>query len=164
MNRILYKQRCVCNDPIASFKKYNLSYLNDGKALPYPTYGKIKPKSRIFQIRYEKKLSTLDRIVLTNLQKKYLYYAIDDILYLLKLKHTELNNLLSIIYSPILLLQNDLSINFFDIWIQEIYINGVSNPNRFITDDSKTLERFNYITIKLIYKDKAPIKKQNSLW
>ena len=74
------------------------------------------------------------------------------------------NNLLSIIYSPVLLLQNDLSINFFDIWIQEIYISEVSKINRFIIDDSKTLEQFNYITIKLVYKDKVPIKKQNSLW
>lgn len=164
MNRILYKRRCTCNDSVTSFKRRNVSHLNDGKALPYPACGKIKSKSKIFQIRYEKKLSTLDKLVLNNLQKKYLYYAIDDILYLLKLKYTELNNLLSIIYSPILLLQNDLSINFFDIWIQEIYISEVSKINRFIIDDSKTLEQFNYITIKLVYKDKVPIKKQNSLW
>jgi len=162
MNRILYKRRCICNDPIAFLKKRNLTHLNDGKALPYPAHGEIK--SKIFQIRYEKKLSTLDKIVLNNLQKKYLYYAIDDILYLLKLKYAELNNLLSIIYSPILSLQNNLSTNFFDIWIQEIYINEVSKVNKFIIDDSKTLEQFNYITIKLLYKDKVPIKKQNSLW
>ena len=162
MNRMLYKRRCVCNDPVAFFRKRNFTNFNDGKALPYPVTGNVK--SKIFQIKYEKKLSTLDKIVLNNLQKKYLYYAIDDILYLLKLKYAELNNLLSIIYSPVLSLQNNLSINFFDIWIQEIYINEVSKINKFIIDDSKTLEQFNYITIKLLYKDKVPIKKQNSLW
>ena len=163
MNRILYERRCVCSEPIDDvFKKLNLSHLNDAVAIPYPDGDKLK--SRLFQIRYEKKLSTLDKIVLNNLQKKYLYYAIDDILYLLKLKYTELNNLLSIIYSPVLLLQNDLSIDFFDIWIQDIYIDEVSKINRFIIDDSKILEQFNYITINLVYKDKLPIKKQNSLW
>lgn len=162
MNKKFSKRRCVCNDSIAFFRKRNLTHFNDGKALPYPVTRDVK--SKIFQIKYEKKLSTLDKIVLNNLQKKYLYYAIDDILYLLKLKYAELNNLLSIIYSPVLSLQNNLSINFFDIWIQEIYINEVSKINKFIIDDSKTLEQFNYITIKLLYKDKVPIKKQNSLW
>ena len=51
----------MCNDPIASFKRRNLSHLNDGRALSYPAYGKIKSKSKIFQIRYDKKLSTLDK-------------------------------------------------------------------------------------------------------
>lgn len=154
---------CLCHIS-KYFNGRNVNSVNDGKALTYPDRRFEKVKSKIFRIKYEKKLSSLDKIVLNNLQKKYLYYAIDDILYLLKSKYAELNNLLSIIYSPVLSLQNNLSINFFDIWIQEIYINEVTKINKFITDDSKTLEQFNYITIKLLYKDKIPVKKQNSLW
>ena len=74
------------------------------------------------------------------------------------------NNLLSIIYSPIVSLQNNFSINFFDIWIHEIYINEVSKINRFIPTNFQNLERFNYITIKLFYKPGIPTKKQETLW
>jgi hypothetical protein len=63
--------------------------------------------------------------------KKYLYYAIDDILYLLKANPIERDNLLAILYSPIISLQNNLSINFFDIWINEIYINETPKINKF---------------------------------
>lgn len=164
MNRILYKRRCTCNDSVTSFKRRNVSHLNDGKALPYPACGKIKSKSKIFQIRYEKKLSTLDKLVLNNLQKKYLYYAIDDILYFLKSSPIEKENLLSIIYSPIISLQNNFSINFFDIWIEGIYINEVSKVNKFISNNSQNLEQFSYITIKLVFRPGVPIKKREILW
>ena len=159
-------KRCKCNDCLINYsvhfpKTRNVMKLNDGKALSYPG-GQVK--SKIFQIKYEKKLSSIEKIILNNLQKKYFYYAIDDILYLLKSKSIELNNLLSIIYSPALSLQNNSSINFFNIWIQDISINEVSKINKFIVGNPKPLEQFNYITIKLVYKDKIPVKKQNSLW
>jgi hypothetical protein len=157
------EKRCIC-EVSKFFQNRNFEQLSDGKALPYPDPRFEKVKSKVFRIKYEKKLSSLDKLVLNNLQKKYLYYAIDDILYLLKSKYIELNNLLSIIYSPVLSLQNNLSINFFDIWIQEIYINEVSKINKFIIDDSESLEQFHYITIRLMYKDKIRVKKQNSLW
>jgi hypothetical protein len=162
MNRVLYENRCKCNEEITITKKRKFSNRSDGKPFLYPTQNELTVKT--FKIKYEKKLSVVAKFILNSFHNKYLYYAIDDILYLLKSKYIELNNLLSIIYSPILSLQNNLSTNFFDIWIQEIYINEVSKTNKFIIDDSKTLEQFNYITIKLLYKDKVPIKKQNSLW
>jgi hypothetical protein len=76
----------------------------------------------------------------------------------------ERDNLLAIIYSPILSLQNNFSINFFDIWIHEIYINEVSKVNKFLNHDSSNFEPFSYITIKLFYKMRLPIKKQDPLW
>ena len=83
---------------------------------------------------------------------------------MLKSNPTERDNLLAIIYSPVLSLQNNFSVNFFDIWIQELYINEVSKGNKFISNNSKNTEQFSYITIKFLYKTKVPIKKQDSLW
>ena len=74
---------CICHVS-KYFNGRNVNTVNDGKALTYPDRHFDKVKSKIFRIKYEKKLSALDKIVLNNLQKKYLYYAIDDILYLLK--------------------------------------------------------------------------------
>jgi hypothetical protein len=166
MNRILYKSRyksrCRCNEEVSITKKCSSSNRSEGKPLQYPKPNEITLK--IFQIKYEKKLSSIAKFVLNSFQNKYIYYAIDDILYLLKSNPIEQNNLLTIIYSPILSLQNDFSVNFLDIWIQEIYINEVSKVNKFISNDSKNIEQFNDITIKLLYKTKVPVKKQDSLW
>jgi hypothetical protein len=72
------------------------------------------------------------KIILNSFQNKYIYYAIDDILYLFKSNPIERDNLLAILYSPVLSLQNNFSINFFDIWIHEIYINEISKVNKFL--------------------------------
>nr|YP_010472424.1 hypothetical protein N4L43_pgp085 [Pleurosigma intermedium]UVG42035.1 hypothetical protein [Pleurosigma intermedium] len=172
MNQILYEKRCQCNEKFSIFQKRSSTNPSEGNPLPYtkkPLYEieeieGIPPKIFTFQIKYEKKLSTVAKFILNSFQKKYIYYAIDDILYLLKSKPIERDNLLSIIYSPIVSLQNNFSINFFDIWIHEIYINEVSKVNKFIANNSQNFEQFNYITIKLFYKTGLPRKKQETLW
>lgn len=128
----------------------------------YPSLNELKSKT--FYIKYENELSVIDKIMLNNFQNKYLYHAIDDILYSLKSKPIERNNLLSIIYSPILYLQNNFSIDFFDIWIGDIYINRESKVNKFLAKNSSNLEQFSYITIKLFYTTKLPVKKPEPLW
>ena len=143
-------------------KKRNSSNRSEGRPLSYPKLD--ESTSKTFQIKYEKKLSPIAKLVLNSFQNKYIYYAIDDILYSFKSNSYERNNLLTILYSPILSLQNNFSVNFFDIWIQEIYINEVSKVNKFLTNDSLNFEQFSYITIKLLYKTRIPIKKQDSLW
>jgi len=166
MNQILYEKICRCNSIRSS------TNLSEGKLLPYikkPLYEiegieEIPPKIFTFQIKYEKKLSSIAKFILNSFQNKYIYYAIDDLLYLLKSNPIEQDNLLAIIYSSILLLQNHFSINFFDIWIYEIYINEVSKVNKFINNNSQNFEQFSYITIKLFYKTGVPTKKQDSLW
>ena len=162
MNQILYESRCRCNEEIPVNKKRSLTKRSEGKPLPYPKSNEIT--SKVFQIRYERKLSTIAKFILNSFENKYIYYAIDDILDLLKSNPMERDNLLTLIYSPILSLQNNFCVNFFDIWIQEIYINEVSKVNKFIINDSKNLEQFSEITIKLLYKTRIPIKKQDSLW
>ena len=162
MNRILYENRCKCNEEFSITKKRKLKTRSEGKALQYPKSSEITSKT--FQIKYQKNLSLTAKFLLNSFQNKYIYYAIDDILYSLKSNPIERDNLLAVLYSPILSLQNNFSVNFFDIWIREVYLDEISKSNKFLKNESETLKQFNYITIKFIYKTKVPIKKQESLW
>ena len=162
MNRVLYENRCKCNEEVSITKKRKSSSRSDGKPFLYPTQNEVTLKT--FQIKYEKKLSTIAKFALNSFQNKYLYYAIEDILELLKLNLVEQENVLNILYSAVLALQNNLSINFFDIWIYEIYINEAKTTNKFLTQNISDPKLISYITIKLLYKTKVPIKKQESLW
>jgi len=165
MNRILYESRCRCKRCKEDFlivKKRKFSTRSEGKPFQYPKPNEITSKT--FQIKYEKKLSSIAKLILNSFRNKYIYYAIDDILYLLKSNPVERDNLLEILYSQVLSLQNNLSVNFFDIWIHEIYINEISKVNKFINNDSQNFEQFTFLTIKLLYKTRIPIKKPESLW
>lgn len=160
MNRILYESRCRCKEEISITPKRKLSARSEGKPLQYPN----EMISKTFQVRYDKKLSPLARFILNSFRNKYLYYAIDDILYLLKSNPVERESLLALLYSPVLSLHNNLCINFFDIWINEIYINETYKVNKFLNNEYQNLEQFTYITIKFLYKTRVPIKKPDSLW
>ena len=112
------------------------------------------PKSfyiKTFNVKSEKKLSPLAKLILQNVQFKHFYYVRDDISYLLKSNPSERDFLLQALYSIVISLQNNLSINFFDMWIYEIYINKVSTHNKFMSQKSQNLEPGEYITIKLAY-------------
>jgi hypothetical protein len=160
MNQILYENRCRCNKEFSITKKRKSITRSEGKPLQYPN----EITSKTFQIKYEKRLSSIAKVILNSFQNKYIYYAIDDVLYLLKANPAERDNLLAILYSPVLSLQNNFSINFFDIWIREVYIEEISKVNKFLTNDSQTSGQFSYITIKLLYKTRVLVKKQESLW
>jgi hypothetical protein len=54
MNRILYDNRCRCNEDFSITKKRKSTTRSEGKPLQYPNQMKLHPK---FQIKYEKKLS-----------------------------------------------------------------------------------------------------------
>lgn len=154
--------RCRCNEEVTVTKKRKTVTRSEGKPLQYPK--SIEIRSKTFHIKYEKPLSPIAIFLLNSFQNKYIYYAIDDILYSLKENTMERDNLLAMLYSPVLSLQNNLSINFFDIWINEVYIEKISKVNKFLSNDSQTSEQFSYITIKLFYKTRVPVKKQESLW
>lgn len=162
MNQVFYENRCKCNEEFSITKKRKSNTRSEGKPLQYPKPNEITSKT--FQIEYHKHLSLTSKVILNSFQNKYIYYAIDDILYSLKSNPLERDNLLAVLYSPILSLQNDFLINFFDIWIRDIYISETSKPNKFLKQDSESLEKVDYITIKLFYKTRVPIKKQESLW
>lgn len=168
----LYEQRCQCKEQIAIInrikkKRSNRSRSNRSKekSFEYPKLDETNEiKYTTFQIKYEKKLSPIAKLVLNSFHNKYIYYAIDDILYSFKSNSHERDNLLAILYSPVLSLQNNFSINFFDIWIDKIYINEVSKVNKFLRNDSLNFEQYSYITIELFYKPGVPIKKLEPLW
>jgi len=164
MNQIHYQNRCRCNEEFSIAKKRKSVTRSEGKPIQYPDTKSDEILSKTFQIKYEKKLSLIAKLVLNSFQNKYIYYAIDDILYLFELNQTERENLLAILYSPILSLQNNYSVNFFDIWVKEIYIDEVFKVNKFLSTDSQTSKQFSYITIKLVYKTRVPLKKQEPLW
>ena len=162
MNLILYENRCKCNEEFSVIKKRKLNTRSEGKPLPYPKANEITSKT--FQMKYPKNLSSNAKCILTSFQNKYIYYAIDDILYGFKSNPNERDNLLAVLYSPIISLQNNFSVNFFDIWIREIAIDEKKKPNKFLTKESQIFEPFDCITIKLFYKTRVPVKKQESLW
>ena len=132
--------------------------------IDYPDPAVESTLSKTFQIKYDKKLSSVTKLILNSFQKKYIYYAIDDILYSFKSNSNERDHLLAILYSPVLSLQNNFSINFFDIWIDEIYIQEISKVNKFIKSKSSNLQQYTYITIKFLYKMPILPKKPDSLW
>lgn len=160
-----FKNRCQCKEIKAKVKEEEERKLinrREGSPLEYPKINKLP--FRTFQIKYEKKLSSTAKSILNSFQKKYLYYAMDDILYLLKENPSEQENILAILYSPVLSLQNNFSINFFDIWIHEIYIEEILKSNKFLANNFQTSEQTYSITLKLFYKIKVPVKKQEFLW
>lgn len=165
MNQILFENRCKCNEEISVIKKRKSTSRSEGKPLQYPKSSEIKCKT--FQIKYDGQLSLIAKFILNSFQNKYIYYGIDDILYQFGLDSNEYETLLAILYSPVISLQNNYSVNFFDIWVSEIYIEESSKRNKFFTKkdyESQTLTQFTYITVKFFYKTKVPTKKQESLW
>ena len=157
----------ICKCRSGKTKKQNLNKRkkrkrNTPRLLAYPPLEEVTLKT--FQIKYNKKLSSVAKLILNSFQNKYIYYAMDDILYSFRSNPMERDNLLAILYSPVLSLQNNFSINFFDIWIDEIYINEISKVNKFLNNDSSNLEQCSYIMIKLLYKTRMPVKKPESLW
>lgn len=164
MNRILYELRCKCKEKLLINKKRKGKRISIGKPLPYPYPPSKEISSKTFQIKYQGPFSITAKFILNNFQNKYIYYAIDDILYALKCNPIERNNLLNLLYSPILFLQNNFSVNFFEIWIGEVYIEELKQSNKFLKSEFQSLNNFNYLTITFFYKVKSPIKKQKVLW
>jgi len=169
MSKFFFYNRCQCRTQFTVTKRRKSNRYTEGKPIQYPKLLK-KPNipdeviSKTFYIKYEKNLSLMSKFILNSFRNKYIYYAIDDILYLLNSNPIERDNLLFILYSPMLLLQNNFYINFFDIWIQEVYIKETSKPNKFLSQDCKNLKIVNCIIIKLLYKKSSPIQKVDSLW
>ena len=172
--------------------KTNRTGLSNGKLLLYQDKMKLRFKNRIqnsgqfhfiknygliekplsgqflktFQLNYKLPLSKTSRNILNSFTNKYIYYAIDDILYLLNSNPIERDNLLNILYSCMLSLHNEFSINFFDIWIDSIYFNDIRETNRFLKSQivKKSQTSNLIISVKLHYFKRIPIKKPESIW
>ena len=162
MNRILSTFRCRCNEDFSITKINKSSILSEGKPLQYPKFNEIPLKT--FQIKYKKNLSSTAKCLLNSFQNKYIYYAIDDVLDTLRSNPTERDNLLAILYSSIISLQNNFFISFFDIWISEIYIYEIPKTNKFLHKNFQLSKQLNFIIIKFFYKPPVSPKNQESLW
>jgi hypothetical protein len=168
----LYEERCLCGDESFFIKSPKSSDVSEGRRFAYP---KEEERDSIsFRIKYEKPLTRKAEYVLKSFKNKYIYYAIDDIITILSsdpkktLNPDEQKNLLTILYSSMLWLHNNLSINFFDIWIGEIYIHDKDKKkrNRFLENDNEHFQSLapRILTLKLYYKTRLPFKKPDPLW
>lgn len=126
----------------------------------------VDPKFNIktFNVKCDKNLSPLAKILIKSFKFKLYYYVIDDLLYLLKSNPDERDYLLQILHSTVIFLQNSLYINYFDIYIYDMSINEVSKFNRFINQKSEQFQVSNNITIKLAYQVKPLTKKLETTW
>ena len=140
-------------------KKPKKTYLKPGF---YPFLEKIYFKR--FEINYPELLTPKAKFVLCSFKGKYIYYAIDDILYILQSNPTEQNNLLNIFYSTILFLYYHLTIVFFDIWIEKISFVEIEKSNHFTKNKNKLSKKVTLIKFNLFYTIRPPAKKIEPLW
>ena len=119
---------------------------------------------KTFNVKCDDKLSPLAKTILQSFKFKLYYYVIDDLLYLLKSNPDERDYLLQILHSTVIFLQNNLYVNFFDVYIYDITINEVSNFNRFVNDQTEQIKVSNNIIIKLAYQIKPVTKKLETIW
>ena len=126
----------------------------------------VDPKFNIrtFNIKCDKNISPLAKIITKSFKFKLYYYVIDDLLYLLKSNPDERDYLLQLLNSSVIFLQNNLYVNFFDIYIYDITINEVSKFNRFVNEQSKSFKVSNTLTVKLAYQVKPVQKKLETIW
>lgn len=160
----LYSSRCKCNEKTSSLVQKRKKSLTRKSVRPATYPNSQDTLVQTFRVKYEKELSHITKCLLNNFQNKSFYDALDDILYSLKSNSDQQDILLAILYSPILSLHNNQLINFFDIWIDEIYIYEPLKINKFLIDQPNYFETVSFITIKLSYVTKKPSKEKESLW
>lgn len=117
-----------------------------------------------FNVKFDKELSPITKAILKSFNYKLYYYVIDDLFYLLKSYPTERDQLINVLHSSVVFLQNNLYVNFFDIYIYEITVDQVSQVNRFVNQQSKSYKNSTKVTIKLAYQVKSISKKLESIW
>jgi hypothetical protein len=113
---------------------------------------------KTFNVEYKEDLSPLAKIVIQSLKMKLYYYAIDDLLYILKSNKNEVKNIINILNSTVIFLQNHFYVDFFDIYVYDITFNKVSKFNNFLDNEYNFLLTSNNLIIKLAYELKHHIK------
>nr|UYC30453.1 hypothetical protein ycf88 [Lithodesmium undulatum] len=119
---------------------------------------------KTFHVKYDNKLSSFTKLILQSFKYKYLYYVLEDISYLLKSSPSDRDILLQILNSIVISLQNNFCVNFFDIWIYEIYITDSQKHKKLKKENLQSLECSNYLTIKLACQMKPPPEKIEIPW
>ena len=119
---------------------------------------------KTFSVRYDKELSKRAKIVLQSFKLKFYYYVVDDILYFLKSDQNECNYLLQILNSTAIFLQNNFSVNFFNIYVYDIQVNEISKINRFTLGEKEPVKISNNIIIKLAYQVQSLEETLDTTW
>jgi len=155
----LSRSKCFCKRK-PSFKK-GIGSVSRIKPIPYPidlnfnewdnSRLPLPVKHQRFQFVYKTPISVKTKIILKNFSYKYIYYVIDDILYLTDQEEQKI--LLQFIFSIMLALHNNNCVNFFDIWTGSIIINEK------LRNDELTL-----ITFNIMYRKRFPIQKPDPIW
>jgi len=178
LDYVVYKNKCKCKEDailtLTASKPGDLTKLREkeekkeekrkekgynGKANLYPDSSEVT--MRTFHIPWTTELSWVAKLTLNSFQKKHLYHAMDDILYTPNIAVKERDDLLALLYSPALSLHNARSINFFDIWINELHIKKILKTNRFLDNEFQSSYQ---ITMKVVYKIKLPRRDREPLW
>lgn len=166
----LYFYRCRCREQALLEQALletppKLGGISEGRPILYPyTQMGGEGYEESFQIKYEQPLTVKGKFILNSFKGKYVYYAIEDLIDNLKSNPKEQKNLLTILYSSMLSLHNNLYINFFDMWIKDIYITEIQKPNRFLKSEDEQPKCLTNITLILLYKTRLPFKKPEPLW
>jgi len=119
---------------------------------------------KTFNVKCDKILSPLLKTILKSFKFKLYYYVIDDLFYLLKSNHDEREYILQLLNSSVVFLQNNLYVNYFDIYIYDINIIEKPKLNRFISEKEDSFQLSNYLTLKLAYQVKPVPKKLETIW
>jgi len=117
-----------------------------------------------FNVKSDIQLSPVSIILLKSFNYKLYYHVIDDLFYLLKSYPNERDYLLKILHSSVIFLQNNLYVNFFDVYVYQINIERISNFNRFLNQQSQSYKNTIHITIQLAYQVKPISKKLEAIW
>jgi hypothetical protein len=143
-----------------TFKVKKSNGISEGKPFRYPMSRYYKR----FQIKYPNKLSSKVKFILSSFQNKYMYYAIEDIFDCFSSPSNEQSTLLAMLYTVMLDLHNNLYINFFDIWIDKIYIIESYKENSFSNTDNVTFQPLSRITFTVFYRQNTPTQKLETYW
>ena len=161
--------KCYCKEITAAKKKLQKQKskrrgLSEGKSVYYPrNITKLDKKmAKTFQIHYDDSLSSVTKSILHTCQNKYVYYSLDDLKRIKNLK--ERKSLLAFLFSSLLSLHNNFSVNFFDIWIDQISLTPIPESNRFLVKNTQKSRKSTLIRLTLYYQTRLPIKKPESLW
>ena len=121
-------------------------------------------KIKTFSVECDQQFSAFIELILKSFRFKLYYYVVDDLLYFSKSNPNEFKYILQILNSTVIFLQNNLYVNYFDIYVYDIKINQALIINRFIDESTKQSKGSNYIVIKLAYKVRPFRKKLEINW
>jgi hypothetical protein len=140
--------------------------LRHPKCKDFPPFSQNSKKPKIITFeyititaKYDSPVSPTIKKLLKNLRKRSFYKAIEVISDISDL--FERNCILQILYSSVTYAENNHYANLLKLWIDDIYIKKIPNPNNFIQGDS----HFNYyVVINLGFEYKDLPSKKETLW